>query len=88
MLQVIPPWCTIMISIFSSLQYFSIIFTILNIFLFKDLVEKINSLGHNAIYISDFDEIVKFVKENAKPEDIVLTLGAGTVTNIGSMLVD
>ena len=54
----------------------------------KDLVDKIKQLGHDAIYISDFDEIVKYIKEHAKPSDIVLTLGAGTVTNIGPMLVD
>ena len=54
----------------------------------KDLVDKITSLGRKALYIQDFNEIVKYVKENAKPGDIVLTLGAGTVTNIGSILVD
>ena len=54
----------------------------------KDLVDKITSLGRKALYIQDFNEIVKYVKENAKPGDIVLTLGAGTVTNIGPMLVD
>ena len=54
----------------------------------QDLVNKIKELGYNAIYISNFDDIVKYVKENAKPKDIVLTLGAGTVTNIGPMLVD
>lgn len=54
----------------------------------QDLVNKIKQLGHNAICISNFDDIVKYVKENATPKDIVLTLGAGTVTNIGPMLVD
>ena len=54
----------------------------------QDLVNKITTLGRTALYIQNFDEIVKYVKENAKPNDIVLTLGAGTVTNIGSMLVE
>ena len=54
----------------------------------KDLVDKITSLGRKALYNQDFNEIVKYVKENAKSGDIVLTLGAGTVTNIGPMLVD
>ena len=54
----------------------------------KDLVNKINELGSKAMYISDFNEIVKYIKENIKPNDIVLTLGAGTVTNIGPMLVE
>ena len=53
----------------------------------KDLVDKINMLGKHAIYIPEFSDIVTFVKENANTGDIVLTLGAGTVTEIGPMLV-
>ena len=53
----------------------------------KDLVNKITSLGKPAIYIKDFKEIVSYLKENVKENDIVLTLGAGTVTEIGPMLV-
>ena len=53
-----------------------------------DLVNKINSYKSNkAMYISDFNEIVKYLKEHTIKEDIVLTLGAGTVTNIGSKLI-
>ncbi len=54
----------------------------------KDLVDKIQSLGKNALYIPNFDECVSFVKSHVKPNDIIMTLGAGTVTNIGPMLVD
>lgn len=54
----------------------------------KDLVDKINSNGKKAIYISDFNEVAKYIKENAKPKDLVLTLGAGTVTNIGPMILN
>ena len=53
----------------------------------KDLVNKLNSLGKHALYIPDFNECVKYVKEHIQKDDIVLTLGAGTVTNIGPMLV-
>lgn len=53
----------------------------------QDLVNKIKSLGKEALYIPDFDKCVKYVKENVKENDIVLTLGAGTVTEIGPMLV-
>ena len=54
----------------------------------KDLVNKINSLGKTALYIPDFDECVNFVKSHVKSNDIVMTLGAGTVTNIGPMLIN
>ena len=53
----------------------------------KDLVNKIKEYGKNALYISDFDDIVKFIKSHACPHDIVLTLGAGTVTEIGSKIL-
>ena len=53
----------------------------------KDLADKICSLGKDAKYIPDFETCVKYLKENVKPEDIVMTLGAGTVTEIGPMLV-
>ena len=53
----------------------------------KDLVNKLQLLGKNALYIPDFDECVNYVKEHIHQDDIVLTLGAGTVTNIGPMLI-
>ena len=54
----------------------------------EDLANKIISLGKDAKYIPDFDECVKYLKDNVKEGDIVMTLGAGTVTKIGPMLVD
>ena len=53
----------------------------------KDLVDEIIKLGKNAKYISDFDEIVSVLKANVGDGDLVLTLGAGTVTEIGPMLI-
>lgn len=53
----------------------------------KDLVNKIISLGKEAKYISNFDDCVSYLKENVKENDIILTLGAGTVTKIGPMLL-
>lgn len=53
-----------------------------------DLANKLREIGKEIEYISDFNEIVKFLKQHAAPQDIVLTLGAGTVTQIGPMLLD
>lgn len=53
----------------------------------EDLVNKIKELGKFAIYIPSFDEVTDYLKENVKPKDIILSLGAGTVTNIGPMLL-
>ena len=54
----------------------------------EDLVKKIKSFGKDAKYIPDFNDCSNFVKENVQKNDIVITLGAGTVTKIGPMLVD
>lgn len=54
----------------------------------KDLANKIISLGKDAKYIPDFQECASYVKNNVNNNDIVLTLGAGTVTEIGNMLID
>ena len=54
----------------------------------QDLVNKLHSYGKKCLYISNFDEIVKYLKEHTVENDIVLTLGAGTVTPIGPMLVE
>ncbi len=53
----------------------------------KDLVEIINSKGKKALYIPNFDEVVSYIKNNTSENDIVITLGAGTVTEIGTMLL-
>ena len=54
----------------------------------KDLTDKISTLGKTAKYIPDFNDCVNYLKENVKENDIVLTQGAGTVTEIGSMLLN
>lgn len=53
----------------------------------KDLVDKIVMNGKNALYMPDFNDVAKYIRENAKPNDLVLTLGAGTVTNIGPLIL-
>ena len=53
----------------------------------ENIVEKIKELGKEAIYIQKFEDIVKYLEEKVEKQDIILTLGAGTVTNIGPMLI-
>jgi len=54
----------------------------------QDLADKIKSLGKDALYIKDFDECVSYLKSHVKENDIVITQGAGTVTEIGGKLVE
>jgi len=53
----------------------------------RDIVAKIEALGRKAYYIKDLDNIVEFLERNVKPDDIIVTQGAGTVTTIGKKLV-
>ena len=53
----------------------------------QDLVDRIRTLGRDSILISDFDAICSYIKERACPSDLVLTIGAGTVTEIGKKLI-
>ena len=54
----------------------------------EDLVNKIKSLGKEAILISDFDDICHHIKERACPKDIIMTIGAGTVDEVARKIID
>jgi len=51
------------------------------------LADEINAKSNNAIYKPDFASIVKYLKENVSPGDLVLTMGAGDVYKIGEMFL-
>lgn len=55
----------------------------------KDIANRINTsrTGNECTYISNFDEIVNYLKINTQPHDIILTLGAGNITDLGPMLL-
>lgn len=52
-----------------------------------DLVNGINDNSGNAIYESEFSDIADIIAEDAKPGDIVLTVGAGSITSLGEMIL-
>lgn len=52
----------------------------------SDLIKEINSLGKDALHISDHDEVVNYLKDNVKENDIIVTLGAGNVTKIAKKI--
>lgn len=51
------------------------------------LEQKINSHGEKAMYISDFDEIAEYLKDNASPGDLIITMGAGTIGKVGEIFL-
>lgn len=52
-----------------------------------DLVNAISKESDNVKYIKDFDSIIEFIKMTAQPDDIILTLGAGTIREVGEKIV-
>ena len=52
------------------------------------LVDSINKKYPNkAIYISSFDDIAQYIQDTANSNDIVLTIGAGSITTLSNLLV-
>lgn len=52
-----------------------------------DIVNDLKKNGKNAVYISDYDDIIKYLKDRVNIDDIILTLGAGNVTKISELLI-
>ena len=54
----------------------------------KMLSESINKISNNCTYLSNFEEIKRYLKENVKENDLVLTVGAGSITKLGYELIE
>lgn len=52
-----------------------------------DLVDRINKNGHQALHLPEFKEIVEHLRNNVAAGDLVVTMGAGNVWEIGRDLV-
>ncbi|WP_420806809.1 UDP-N-acetylmuramate--L-alanine ligase [Abyssisolibacter fermentans] len=53
----------------------------------KDLVEKLKANGINATYIQDFNDISSYILSNGSQNDIVITMGAGDIYEVGNKLI-
>ncbi len=54
----------------------------------EKLAESINKISNNCTYIASFEEIKKYLKENVKDNDLVLTVGAGSITKLGYEMIN
>ncbi|MGL4737993.1 MAG: UDP-N-acetylmuramate--L-alanine ligase [Cellulosilyticaceae bacterium] len=53
----------------------------------QQIVEKIQALGKDATYLSDFEEIADYLLAHCVPGDLVITMGAGNVNQIANILL-
>jgi UDP-N-acetylmuramate--alanine ligase len=46
------------------------------------LVDRIKEQGSESLFINDFDGICEYLKENVKPGDLIVTMGAGDIWKV------
>ena len=49
--------------------------------------DAINEVSQNCIYIDSFESCEEYLRQNVKEGDVVLTIGAGSVTKISHEIV-
>ena len=53
----------------------------------RDVAEAINNEGGNAIFLGTFDAIEDYLKKNIMNDDLLITMGAGNVNEVGEKLL-
>lgn len=53
-----------------------------------DLASAVSDLGTDCLYLPSFAAIEEFLKKNCSPGDLLITMGAGDVVNIGERLIE
>jgi UDP-N-acetylmuramate--alanine ligase len=52
----------------------------------SDLVERVKANGQKAVHLPSFGQIVEYLKANAREDDLIVTMGAGNIWEIGREL--
>lgn len=52
-----------------------------------DLLKEIKKENPNCIYLESYDKITNYLKENVQKDDIIITIGAGTINQVGYALI-
>ena len=53
----------------------------------RELVDRIEQAGQRALHLPEFPDIVRHLRAEAKPGDLIVTMGAGNVWEVGRDLV-
>lgn len=53
----------------------------------RDLADKLKENGVDVVYLNDFNEISHYIIDNTNKNDIVITMGAGDIYEVGEILL-
>lgn len=53
----------------------------------EDLRKRLTALGTDAVYLPDFEQIQNYLKSHVKPGDLLITMGAGNIVEVGENLL-
>lgn len=53
----------------------------------ENVLDELRKYNTDSCYIASFEEIEKFLQEKCNPGDLLITMGAGNIVNIGDSLV-
>ena len=54
-----------------------------------ELAEALRAHGHREVhFVADLDDVVERLAELAQPGDLVVTLGAGSISSLGARLLE
>lgn len=54
----------------------------------KDIADLLEKNGKEVYYLGDFDTIIKFLEKNLTQGDLLITMGAGNIVEVGESLVN
>lgn len=54
----------------------------------KNIESIIQKTNKNCIYLPNYEDIIKYLKEHVKEDDIIITIGAGTINQVGYRLIE
>jgi UDP-N-acetylmuramate--alanine ligase len=49
----------------------------------EDLVDRVRANGQRAMHLASFGQIVEYLKQNTREDDLIVTMGAGNIWEIG-----
>ena len=53
----------------------------------KDLANLIQEKNKNCFFFPNYQEIIDYLKQNVQKGDIIITIGAGTINQVGYQLI-